>query len=47
MAAPTGHVEAPSTRSKSYDKGAFTVNIPENWRALEEQNSVWFAPNGG
>jgi hypothetical protein len=47
MAPPSGHAEAPSTRVKAYDKGVFSVNIPENWRALEEQNSVWFAPAGG
>jgi len=47
MAPPTGNAEAPSTRSKSYEKGPFSVSIPENWQALEEQRSVWFAPNGG
>ena len=30
-----------------YDKGVFSVNIPENWRPLEEQNGLWFAPPGG
>ena len=23
------------------------VSVPENWRELSEQGSVWFAPNGG
>jgi Zn-dependent protease with chaperone function len=44
---PTGRVENPSSRHVPYDKGVFSVNIPENWRPIEEQNGLWFAPAGG
>src|SRR5262249_22616642 len=43
---PTGRVELPSSNYKAFDKGIFTVNIPENWREIEGQNGSWWAPNG-
>ena len=46
--APTGRVEYPSSRYRSYSVlTAARVSIPDNWRQLSEQGSVWFAPNGG
>jgi hypothetical protein len=44
---PTGRVDYPSSRYRTYNGGAFTVSIPENWRQINEQNTLWFAPNGG
>jgi len=43
---PSGRVESPSSRYQSYDKGLFTVSIPDNWREIEQQNGLWFAPSG-
>jgi Zn-dependent protease with chaperone function len=42
----TGRVDLPSMRYRTYDKGVFTVNIPDNWNELNEQNGLWFAPRG-
>ena len=39
-------VELPSMRYRTYDKGVFTVNIPDNWNELNEQDGLWFAPRG-
>jgi beta-barrel assembly-enhancing protease len=41
-----GRVDAPSLRYRTYDKGVFTVNIPDNWSELNEQNGLWYAPRG-
>jgi Zn-dependent protease with chaperone function len=41
-----GHVDLPSMRYRTYDKGVFTVNIPDNWNELNEQDGLWFAPRG-
>jgi Zn-dependent protease with chaperone function len=44
---PRGGVEYPSSRYRSYSElGFLRVSIPENWRELPEQGSVWFAPEG-
>lgn len=45
--APTGRVEYPSARYRTYNEGSFTISVPENWRAVNDQNGIWFAPNGG
>jgi Zn-dependent protease with chaperone function len=45
-ALPTGRVESPSMRYRNYNKGVFTVNIPDNWNELNEQNGLWYAPRG-
>lgn len=46
--APRGGVEYPSSRYRSYSVlGAVRMSVPENWRQISEQGSVWFAPNGG
>jgi len=45
---PTGHVENPSSRYRSYSAlGVARVSVPDNWQQISEQGSVWFAPNGG
>jgi hypothetical protein len=44
---PRGRVEYPSTRYRSYNQGVFSVSVPDNWRQLSDQGSVWFAPQGG
>jgi hypothetical protein len=44
---PTGRVEKPSARYVPYDRGAFSVTVPDNWRPIEEQNGLWFSPAGG
>ena len=47
--APQGRVEYPSTRYQSYQLfgGGVRVSAPNNWRQLNESNSVWFVPEGG
>src|SRR5436309_230304 len=42
---PRGRVEYPSSRFRTYNEGAFTVSVPDNWREVNE-NGIWFAPNG-
>jgi hypothetical protein len=45
---PTGRVEYPSSRYRSYSVGVAQVSVPENWRQVSDSNSsVWFSPNGG
>ncbi len=43
---PGGRVEYPSTRYRTYNEGSFTVSVPDNWRQINEQGTLWFAPNG-
>jgi len=45
--APSGRVDYPSSRYRTYNEGTFTVSIPDNWRELNQQEGLWFAPNGG
>ncbi|PYS23443.1 MAG: hypothetical protein DMF72_09470 [Acidobacteria bacterium] len=45
--APNGRVDYPSSRYRAYNEGTFTVSIPDNWRELNQQQGLWFAPNGG
>jgi hypothetical protein len=47
--APRGRVEYPSTRYQNYSVmgGVVSVSVPRNWRELQDNNSVWFAPEGG
>lgn len=45
--APTGRVEDPSSRYRSYSVGVAQVSVPENWQQVSDSSSsVWFAPNG-
>ena len=45
---PSGRVEYPSSRYQSYNifNGGVQVSVPNNWRQLNDQNSVWFVPEG-
>ncbi len=41
-------VEMPSTRYRSYPVGNFLqVSVPDNWRQIQGNNTVTFAPEGG
>ena len=43
-----GRVEPPSGRYQTYDGGnLFRIAVPSNWRELQGNNSVTFAPEGG
>jgi predicted Zn-dependent protease len=45
---PSGRVAYPSTRYQSYNifNGGVQVNVPSNWRQVNDGNSVWFVPDG-
>ena len=44
---PRGRVEYPSSRLRTYSEfGVVQVSVPDNWRELSDQGSVWFAPEG-
>ncbi|MFN2531204.1 MAG: M48 family metalloprotease [Pyrinomonadaceae bacterium] len=47
--APRGRVDNPSTRYQRYSifSNAVQVNVPNNWREINEGNSTWFSPEGG
>ncbi len=43
-----GRVEPPSRDFETYDEGGvFRISVPSNWRELQANNSVTFAPEGG
>lgn len=45
---PRGRVEYPSSRFRTYSEfGILRVSVPDNWREIRDQGSVWFAPEGG
>ncbi len=46
---PQGRVAYPSSRYQNYSElgGIVRVSVPNNWRELAGNNSVWFAPEGG
>ena len=45
---PSGRVSYPSTRYQSYNifNGGVQVNVPSNWRQVNDGDSVWFVPEG-
>jgi predicted Zn-dependent protease len=45
---PSGRVPYPSTRYQSYNifNGGVQVNVPSNWRQVNDGSSVWFVPDG-
>lgn len=45
---PRARVEYPSTRFRTYSEfgNVVRISVPDNWRELQEQGSVWFAPEG-
>jgi beta-barrel assembly-enhancing protease len=47
-AGQVGRVEPPSGRYETFDGGSlFRLSVPDNWRELQGQTSVTFAPEGG
>ncbi len=43
-----GRVSAPSSRYETYSVlGLLRVKVPDNWREIRDNDSVWFAPEGG
>jgi predicted Zn-dependent protease len=45
---PTGRVAYPSSRYENYSifNGGVSVSVPNNWRQINDNNSVWFVPEG-
>ena len=45
---PSGRVAYPSSRYQSYNifNGGVQVSVPNNWRQINDQSSVWFVPEG-
>jgi hypothetical protein len=44
----SNNVERPSSRYTTYSEGnLFRISVPSNWRELQANNSVTFAPEGG
>ena len=44
---PAGRVEAPSASFETYTEGnLFRVSVPSNWREMQSDSSVTFAPDG-
>ncbi|HEX7335276.1 MAG TPA: M48 family metalloprotease [Pyrinomonadaceae bacterium] len=45
---PSGRVEYPSSRYQSYNifNGGVQVSIPNNWRQINDQSTIWFVPEG-
>jgi Zn-dependent protease with chaperone function len=41
-----GRVEPPSASYRPFNDNLFRADIPDNWRDLNSQNSIWFAPEG-
>jgi predicted Zn-dependent protease len=46
--APSGRVAYPSSRFQTYNifNGGVQVSVPNNWREVNDNNSVWFVPEG-
>jgi Zn-dependent protease with chaperone function len=44
---PSGKVAPPSTQYRTFSGGnLFKVDVPDNWREMPSENSVWFVPEG-
>jgi hypothetical protein len=45
---PSGRVAYPSSRYQSYNifNGGVQVSVPNNWREVNDGNSIWFVPEG-
>ena len=44
---PVGRVSLPSSRTNTYNAlGLLRVSVPDNWREIGDNQSVWFAPEG-
>jgi Zn-dependent protease with chaperone function len=45
--APTGRVQPPSNSFRKYDLGrSIRISVPSNWRQMQDNDSVTFAPDG-
>lgn len=46
---PRGRVDYPSNRYQAVSifNGGVQVRVPDNWRQVDQGNSVWFVPDGG
>lgn len=45
---PVGRVSRPSSRYRAYSAlGGLRVSVPDNWREVNDGDSVWFVPEGG
>ena len=45
---PSGRVAYPSSRYQSYNifNGGVQVSVPNNWRQINDQSTIWFVPEG-
>jgi len=45
---PSGRVSYPSSSYRNYNifNGGVQVSVPSNWQEVNDQNSVWFVPEG-
>src|SRR5687767_12967432 len=45
---PSGRVAYPSSRYQNYDifNGGVQVSVPNNWRQINDQSTIWFVPDG-
>ncbi|HEX7771681.1 MAG TPA: M48 family metallopeptidase, partial [Pyrinomonadaceae bacterium] len=45
---PSGRVAYPSSRYQNYNifNGGVQVSVPNNWRQINDQSTVWFVPEG-
>ena len=45
---PSGRVASPSSRYQNYNifNGGVQVSVPNNWRQINDQSTVWFVPEG-
>ena len=44
---PSGRVQYPSSRYQSYNIfNGVQVSVPNNWRQINDQNTIWFVPEG-
>ena len=44
---PTGRVDPPSSSFRTYTEGnVFRVSVPDNWREIQDNSAVTFAPSG-
>jgi predicted Zn-dependent protease len=42
----SNRVQLPSSRTRAFSSSGISLSVPENWRELPTQDSVWFAPEG-
>ena len=42
----SSRVQYPSSRTRVFSSSGISLSVPDNWRELPTQDSVWFAPEG-